>query len=116
MTEMSAKQVARQAAAAPGRIDGDRKNLGLVGGKPGDDEANGLAPGAQPVRQRVALLEQLFEFVVTPAAMKRGAVQLCQPMRVTRARGVNIGRRRAEQALQPFLHGLGAVSGASCSS
>src|SRR5260370_4736747 len=59
MAEVSSKQVARQAVAAPRRIDRNGKYLGLVGGDPRNDESDDIAPDTEPVRQRVALLQQL---------------------------------------------------------
>ena len=81
VAEMELQQLARQAAAAPGTVDGDRdrKYFGFVGGHPRDDEADDLAAGAHAMRQRIAFSEQLVEFAFAPATVKRCAMQLGQP-------------------------------------
>src|SRR6185295_5423279 len=70
MAEMDQQQIARQAAAAIGRIDCDRQYLGLIGAHARDRKADHLAPELEAMHQRVAFAQHALELGFAPAAMK----------------------------------------------
>jgi hypothetical protein len=70
-------------------------------------KADDLAPGSEPVNERVALGEHDLEFAFAPAAVKRCAMQLRQPRRVALTCRFDHGGAAAPPVGEPCHHDAG---------